>query len=64
MNKEIKNKILEKFGSQAELARWIGVSKTSVNLWFKGKQRISVPHALKLAKKLKVDWLDIREDLK
>ena len=64
MNKHIKEKILATFETQVALARFMGVSKTAVTHWFYGPQKISAPHAAKLAKRINVELTDIREDLK
>jgi len=64
MTPEIKSKILSHFKNQAELAKWLAVTKQAVSHWFIGKQKISVKNAAKLAQKIDCDLLDIRDDLK
>jgi DNA-binding transcriptional regulator YdaS (Cro superfamily) len=65
MKGKIKKLIIAEFGTQVALARWMGVTRQAVNQWLSGKQHISVKHAMMLAKRLDVDWLDeFREDLK
>ena len=64
INDDIKNLIKDHFKTKTEMAVFLGVTRQAVTNWMKPDKNMSVPHAIKLSKKLNCCWTDIREDLK
>ncbi|MCK9621975.1 MAG: helix-turn-helix domain-containing protein [Methylobacter sp.] len=64
MHEEIKEKLLNHFGKKTEIARFLGTNRQTINHWFNGSGKPDVRSAMKLAKALDIDWLDIRHDLR
>ena len=64
MNDEIKEKLLAHFGTKSKMARALGVSRQQVNHWYNDGKMPSMRCALKLAKAIGIDWMEIRVDLR
>ena len=58
-SKDLKGIVVERLGSQSELARLMNISKYAVSKYFIGTRMPSVPTMRLMARKLNVKFLDI-----
>lgn len=60
---EILTKLIEHFGSEAEVARRLNVSRQAVNKWKEGKYKIAPKSVLKISDILDIPVTEIRPDI-
>lgn len=63
MNKKLKGRIVEKFGTISKFADAIDVSRTSVGLWIKGVSKPTPKHVAKMCVLLDIKDTEVLEYL-
>ena len=59
----LKDRRLSKYMTQEELAKRVGVKRTTVTMWENGLSKPTVPTAKKIAEVLGFDWTELFQEV-